>query len=200
MRRRAAVVTLVTGLAALAACGGDDAHELTGYTRDPAPQVDGVALPDVSRDGEPFAFRATEQGVLLVYFGYTNCPDICPTTMADVRGARRELGDDAERVDLAMVTVDPDRDAEILTDYVQSFVDDAHALATDDPAALLQAAEPFGVSYEVATTPSGEIEVGHSGYLFAVDDAGTLVLTWPVGVAKDDLLADLEVLLDQAAT
>lgn len=199
MRRRSCAAVFAAGLAVLAACGGgDDAAELTGYTRDPAPQVDTVALPDISRGGEPFEFRADEGGVLLVFFGFTNCPDICPTTMADTRGALRDLGEDAGRVDVAMVTVDPDRDTEILTDYVQSFVDDAHAIATDDPAALRRAAESFGVSYEVTTSPSGEVEVGHSGYLFAVDDAGTLSLTWPVGVSKDDLAADLEVLLDQA--
>lgn len=199
MRRTTTSVIVAAGLSALAACGGgDDVAELTGYTREPAPQVDTVALPDVSRGGEPFDFRADEDGVLLVFFGFTNCPDICPTTMADTRGALGDLGDDAGRVDVAMVTVDPDRDTDVLTDYVQGFVDDAHAIATDDPAALRQAADSFGVSYEVATSPSGEVEVGHSGYLFAVDDAGALRLTWPVGVSRDDLAADLEVLLDEA--
>ena len=67
--------------------------------------------------------------------------------------------DEAARVDVAMVTVDPARDTPVLTDYIQSFVDGAHAIATDDQAALQSVAGPFGVSYEVRTLPDGEVEV-----------------------------------------
>ena len=78
-----------------------------------------------------------------MYFGYTNCPDVCPTTMADLGAALDRLDDeDAARVDVAMVTVDPERDTAVLADYVQSFVADAHAMATDDPAALRAAGGP----------------------------------------------------------
>jgi protein SCO1/2 len=194
------VVVGVAGVAwaaALAACGGGE-RELAGYTLEPAPRVDTVALPDLSRDGEPFELRAEPAGLLVVYFGYTNCPDVCPTTMSDVRTARRELGDDAERVGVAMVTIDPDRDTAVLADYVSSFVDGGHALATDDAADLRAAADPFGVSYLVETTSTGAIEVSHSPQLYVVDDTGTLVLTWPFGVPADDLAADLADLLERA--
>ncbi len=191
IRRLAALATVAV---AVTACGGGS-RQLVGYTRDPAPKVDAVALPDVSRDGEPFEFRAADGELLVVYFGYTNCPDICPTTMADLRRALAELGDAAGRVQVAMVTVDPARDTDVLTEYVQDFVADAHAIATDDQAALRSVAEPFGVSYEVVTAPDGTVEVGHSSFLFAVDDTGTLVVTWPFGTTADDLAADIEQLL-----
>lgn len=195
------VVAAALGVAALAACGGGD-RELVGLTRDPEPQVDTVALPDLSQGGEPFEFRAPPDGLLVVYFGYTNCPDVCPTTMADVKVALEDLGEDAERVEVAMVSVDPERDIPVLTEYVQSFVPGAHALATEDPAALQSVAAPFGVAYDVSTGPDGEIEVLHSNYLFAVDDAGKLVITWPVGLEEgertsaEDLAGDLRQLLD----
>jgi protein SCO1/2 len=197
MRRTVAAVAAVV---ALVACGGGE-RELVGMTRDPAPQVDAVALPDVSAGGAPFEFRAPADGLLVVYFGYTNCPDVCPTTMADLQVALADIGDAADRVDVAMVTVDPDRDTPVLADYIQSFVPGAHAIATDDQAALQAVAGPFGVSYEVRTAPNGEIEVGHSSNLFAVDDAGRLVLTWSVGGGEgtaraDDLAADIRQLLD----
>lgn len=184
----------------LVACGGGQ-RELVGLTRDPEPQVDAVALPDVSEGGAPFEFRAPPDGLLIVYFGYTNCPDVCPTTMADLKVALEDLGDDAERVDVAMVTVDPDRDTPVLADYIQSFVPGAHAIATDDQAALQSVAGSFGVSYVVRTAPDGAVEVGHSSNLFAVDDAGSLVLTWSVGgeegtARADDLAADIRQLLD----
>jgi protein SCO1/2 len=194
MRRSVAVAALAV---AAVACGGDD-RELVGFTRDPAPSVATVTLPDVSRDGEPFTFRPAEGGLLIVYFGYTNCPDVCPKTMADLGAAIDRLDEeDAARVDVAMVTVDPERDTAVLADYVQSFVDGAHALATDDPAALRAAAAPFAVGYEVVTRPDGEVEVGHTDLLFAVDDTGTLVLNWPFGTSVDDLAADIRQLLDR---
>lgn len=194
MRR---VVGALVAAGCVAACGGDG-RELVGQTRDPEPRVDEVALPDVSQGGEPFEFRAADDGLLVVYFGYTNCPDVCPTTMADLRAALEDVGDDAARVDVAMVTIDPDRDTPVLTEYVQSFVAGAHAIATDDQAALQSVAAPFGVSYEVRTAPNGEVEVGHTSYLFAVDDTGTLVLSWPYGTSSDDLAGDIRQLLAAA--
>ena len=130
MIRRALALAGLGIAVATAGCGGD--RELVGLTRDPAPQVDAVTLPDVSRDGAPFELRAEPGGLLVVYFGYTNCPDICPTTMADLARALDDLGDDADRVDVAMVTVDPDRDTDVLADYVDDFVAGGHALATAD--------------------------------------------------------------------
>ena len=191
-------VALATSLVILASCGNDGGRELVGYTLEPAPQVDAVALPDLSKGGEPFELRAQPAGLLVVYFGYTNCPDICPTTMSDVRTALRELGDDAEKVGVAMVTIDPDRDTPVLADYVSSFVEDGHALATDDAAELRAVADPFGVSYLVAANAAGEIEVTHTTQLYVVDDAGRLALTWQFGVTADDLADDLEQLLESA--
>ena len=192
--RRALAVLVAAGC--VAACCGS--RELVGQTRDPEPRVDEVALPDLSRDGEPFEFRAPDGGLLVVYFGYTNCPDVCPTTLADLGRALEQVGEDAERVAVAMVTIDPDRDTPVLADYVQSFVAGAHAIATDDQAELQAAAAPFGVSYEVRTAPNGETEVGHTSYLFAVDDTGTLVLSWPFGTSADDLAGDIRQLLAAA--
>jgi len=198
MRR---ALALVVAAVVLAACGGGGDRELVGLTRDPEPQVDAVELPDVADGGAPFAFRAPAGGLLVVYFGYTNCPDVCPTTMADLKVALDDLGEDADRVAVAMVTVDPARDTPVLADYIQSFFPGAHAIATDDQAALQSVAGPFGVSYEVRTAPDGETEVGHSSNLFAVDDAGRLVLTWSVGGGEgtaraDDLAGDIRQLLE----
>lgn len=196
-RLAAAVATASLAGAALVACGGDPPRELAGFVREPGPAVDQVALPDVSRDGEPFAMRAEPGELLVVYFGFTNCPDICPTTLADLRSALRQMEpDEAARVDFAMVTVDPDRDLPVLTEYAQTFVEDARALGTDDPDLLRAAADPFGVSYVVEETADGEIEVGHSSQMFVVDDEGQLALTWQYGIASADIAADLEQLLE----
>lgn len=198
MRSRLVAVAVVSLL--LVACGGET-RELAGYRRDPAPVVADLSLPDQSAGGEEFAFEAAPGEILVVYFGYTNCPDFCPTTLSDLRLATRRMdADDAERIALAMVTVDPDRDLPILDGYVNSFIEGSHALGTDDPSRLAEVAAPFGVGYDVTTNDEGDIEVAHSTSLYAVDDEGKLVLTWQFGVAIDDLAADLTQLLHEEAT
>jgi protein SCO1 len=192
------VVGLVAVCASVAACGGGDDRELVGYTRDPAPQVGDVPLPDMSRGGEPFEFRAAQGGLLLVYFGYTHCPHECPTTMAAVNRSLAQLGDDADRISVAMVTVDPERDTDVLADFVQSFVPGAHAIATDDVDLLRAFAERFGVAFDVVKSSGGDVEVSHSTYLFAVDDAGRLAVTWPFGTSVEDLVGDIEQVLDDS--
>lgn len=190
MRRTLLLVLLAV---AVAACGAP--RELAGFVRTPAPSVATASLPDVA-SGEQFDFVAPEDGLLVLYFGYTSCPDVCPTTLADLRTALEDLGGEAERIQVAMATVDPDRDTpEVLTGYLQSFISDAHPLRTEAADELASAAEALGVVYEVSTTDDGEVEVIHSGNLYAIDDQGTLLVTWPFGVEVDDIRLDLEALL-----
>lgn len=192
-----ALAAFVLATFALAACGGDDAPtELAGIRRTPLPDVTGAAMPDVTRDDAPFDFVADDGELLVVYFGYTHCPDVCPTTLADLRSALRKIEpEQAERVSLAFATVDPERDtADIISGYVQSFLDDASALRTTDPDLLAAAADPFGAVYDVTTNDAGDIEVVHSAFTYVVDDQGRLVVTWPFGIPADDMANDLSVL------
>ncbi len=190
MKRLAVLLVLM-----LAVVGCSEPRELAGFVRTPAPSVADTSLPDAA-SGEDFSFVAPGNGLLLVYFGYTSCPDVCPTTLADLRVALEDLGDEAERIEVAMATVDPDRDTpEVLTGYLQSFISDAHPLRTESPDELARAAEALGVVYDVSTTDDGEVEVIHSGNLYAIDDRGTLLVTWPFGVEVDDIRLDLEALL-----
>lgn len=189
MRRAFLVAAIVT---LISACGGQ--RELAGYIRTPNPSLSGVTLPVLGVEGVERELVARPDGLLIVYFGYTNCPDVCPTTMQDLRIALREV-DEAERVDVAMVTVDPERDVPILPDYVTSFFSDGIALGTDDPAQLRAAADIFGASYLVTEAEDGSIEVAHSGSLYAVDDSGELLITWPFGLDRDELRADIEDLI-----
>ncbi len=161
--------------------------------------MDSIDLPDVNHGDAAFSFRADPGNVLLVYFGYTACPDVCPTTMADIVAARSQLGDEADRVQVAMTTIDPERDtADVIGAYVTGFVPGAAALRTDDPARLQAAADLFGVFYDVSTAEDGSVEVLHSGSLFGVDDRGTLVASWPFGTPASDLANDLRLLLNGA--
>lgn len=211
--RAVLVAVAALALGALAGCASDDdsaaspdpttatsaitddvgERELAGIVREPAPVVGGTAVPSLTEPGTDLEFLAEPGGFQAIYFGYTNCPDVCPTTMADWAVTLRRLPDDlAARVDTAMVTVDPDRDNELLPGYVESFVADAEAAGTTDAGLLAAAAAPFGVSYDVTTNDDGEVEVSHSGFLYLVDDSGRLVLTWPFGTSSTEMAADVE--------
>ncbi len=183
------------------ACAEDEAPKsLSGYELTPPPSVADVSLPDASAGDADFAFKASSGHLLVVYFGYMGCPDVCPTTLAELKKALGLLGGEAAKVDVAMGTIDPGRDTgENLTMYVRSFIPNAHALRTDDQTVLEAATAAFGANYSVTTTPEGEIEVGHSASMYVVDAAGTIVLTWPYGIPAQSLADDMHILLSRSA-
>ena len=182
----------------LVACGPSEPVPFAGYDRKPIPDVGGITLPAVEADGteSPFTLRAADGGLLLIYFGYTSCPDVCPTTLADVRLALSNMGDDANRIELAMITIDVEVDTpDVLTNYIRSFVPESIAVRTTDDGRLRAAADVFGADYGKETV-DGAAEVYHTGSLYVVDDLGHLLLTWPFGTPSDDIRSDLERLLD----
>jgi protein SCO1/2 len=192
MRRWILVAALV-----LAACGNDKSQQpLAGIVMSPPIAVGSLSLPDTS--GE-VAFRAKPGHLLLTFFGYTNCPDVCPTTMADIKQALKKLGSSADSVEVAMVSVDPRRDtAPILTSFVHGFVPTGHALRTDDPAALKKVADGFGAAYSVVNNADGSVEVSHSGNVYIVDSTGHLIVEWPFGLSPATMANDLSILLRSA--
>ncbi len=158
-----------------------------------------LAAVQVDDDGR-LVLRAAEGRLLLVYFGFLNCPDVCPTTLADLRAALRRLpAAEADRVDVAFVTVDPDRDGPAeLAAYLPAFLPRFHALRAES-AALRPALDAFLASAEVTSGADGEVEVAHSAVLYAVDAAGRVVVEWPFGTSATALADDLRVLLGRAA-
>ncbi len=193
MRRLGIVIAFVL---AAAGCSAEPA-QLSGFVRDPIPDVSTASLPDVSSGGASFTMQAPEDELLLLYFGYTACPDVCPTTLADLRSALRDLGDQADKVNVAMVTIDPERDTdEVITGYVQSFIPAAHALRSTDPDELRAAADYFGADYGVSVDDDGKYEVFHTANVYAIDDGGLLQLTWPFGTEPESIAADIEILLE----
>lgn len=193
----ARLVGTVLLIAMVVGCGGGDSRELAGYTLDPAPQVGDLTLPDAAAGEAAMPLRAGQGALLLVFFGYTNCPDVCPLTMSEIRRAIADL-DEPNRVQVAMVTIDPNRDTpKVLKGFVRSFVPDGHALRTSDDDVLRPIADRFGVSYSVTVADDGSVEVVHTGSVFAVDETGEVRLVWTFGTTADDMSADIVALLDQ---
>jgi len=197
------VATSIASLV-MVGCGADEPRTLAGIVRDEPLRVGAVTVTDATdrgryaeHDGD-FAMIAPAGRLLVVYFGYTNCPDLCPTTLAYLRAATRELGDDGALVDLAMVTVDPDRDTpDVLNGYLASFTDRFHALHPSSIDELEVAENAFLASSSISVGDDGNVEVGHSATAYVVDSRGDVVVEWPFGVDKDLMARDLRVLLER---
>ena len=134
--------------------------------------------------------------LVVLYFGYTFCPDVCPTTLSDVNKALTQLGNKAEDVQLIMVSVDPARDDPVkLAEYVQFFNPTFMGVTgTDDE--VRSVATPYGIWYEAHE------EEGASGYLVdhvatlnVIDRDGHLKLVIGYGTGADAIAADLEYML-----
>lgn len=190
-------------VALLAACGGDSPR-LAGAVRTPPLTVGGLSVPQTDLSGTRTEGELVPPAgeLLLVNFGYTFCPDVCPTTMNDISVALSDLADDqAERVTVAMISVDPERDTEaVLTDYLGHFFDDAIAISISDPEVLAAAGSTFGAQWQIAEHEPGDeyYDVAHTAVTYVVDDTGTVVVEWPFGFTIDSMSSDLSTLLKKA--
>jgi protein SCO1 len=203
------LLTLLITATLVASCS--QPATLNGVVRSDPLDVSGVALLDVTdpalRGSLPLGadgrvtLVAPDRGVLLVYFGFLNCPDICPTTLADVRSALGQLDATAiERIELAFITVDPARDGPTeLAAYLRHFSPRFHALR--EPGAPLDSAlDAFLASARITEADDGTIDVSHTAVLYAVDDRGLVLVEWPFGTSARALADDLRVLLDRTGT
>jgi len=147
-------------------------------------------------NGAAFRTAPAPGSPMVLFFGYTHCPDVCPTTLADWKRVAQRLGDRAERVRFVFVSVDPDRDTPaIAARYAQQF-DARFVGVSGTPETTFQMMTAFGVaaSKDSSTTGSGYL-VSHSSQVFLVDPLGRLVALYPFNSGWEALAADLESLL-----
>jgi protein SCO1/2 len=147
----------------------------------------------IDQTGAPVTDEDLRGRWLLVFFGFTSCPDVCPTTMAEVAAARELLGADAAKVRPVLITVDPERDTpEALGDYVAAFDADALGL-TGSPEAVAAAARSFRAYFRKAADPSAPdgYSMDHTTYLYLIGPDGTYVDFYRYGIGADALAADL---------
>jgi protein SCO1/2 len=156
----------------------------------------GKALELTDHTGRPRRLEDWHGKVVVVFFGFTHCPDMCPTTLADLSQVVKQLGSDAERVQVLFVTVDPERDTkEVLGKYVTAF-DPRFLGLYGDAAATQRAAKEFKVYYEKRKT-GGSYSVDHSGQTYVIDPQGRLRLFVRHDRIASDLPDDLKALLKQ---
>lgn len=145
-------------------------------------------------NGKPRSLADFRGKAVVVFFGYTHCPDVCPTTLADLAQVMRLLGKDAERVQVLFITVDPERDKpELMAQYVPTFHPSFLGLH-GDAQATAQAAGAFGVTFQKQPTSSG-YNMDHSAGTFLIDPQGRVRLLAPYAQRADWLAEDIRLLL-----
>ena len=169
MIRRLVLLVLAAWLAACTPAGPSfKGSDVTGATfgRD-------FALTDPA--GQPRTLADYRGKAVAVFFGYTQCPDVCPTTLAALAEATRSLGADADKMQVVFITVDPDRDtAALLAQYVPAF-DPRFVGLRGDAAATERVAREFKVIYQkVPGTTPDRYTMDHSAGIFLFDRAGRL--------------------------
>jgi len=131
----------------------------------------------------------------LIYFGYTHCPDACPTALNDISIALDDLGPKRDAVRPVFITVDPERDTpEVLKSYVTSF--DAPILAlTGTPQEIAQAAKDYRVYYAKHPEPGGDYSMDHSSVIYVMDPEGRFTATFTPDSSPEDIATRLKKLL-----
>ena len=152
-----------------------------------------LSLKDV--DGKVRSLDEFKGKVVFLFFGYTQCPDVCPTTMSDLSAVRKKLGADGDRVQGVFVTVDPERDKpEVLKAYLAamdpSFVGLHGSLAETEAAA-----KAFKVFYQKVEGREGGYTIDHTAGAFVFDTQGQVRLFWRYGMGVEALTADIKQLL-----
>jgi protein SCO1 len=145
----------------------------------------------IDQDGRPVSDADLRGRPFLVFFGFTNCPDVCPTTLFEVSEVLRALGPQAEGMRAFFITVDPERDTPpVLKDYLSSF--DPHLSGlTGDPAAIAAVAKAYRVYYKKVPLDQGGYTMDHTAVVYLMDKNGRFVSPFNLKRTTQAAAADL---------
>jgi protein SCO1/2 len=195
MRSWAPVCTAIMILA-LAFASSCQPYEFNG-TRYAEPRIaPEIELTNVK--GGTYRLSDRRGQLVLIYFGYTFCPDICPGTLAQARQMFDLLGEQSEMVDFLFITVDPERDtAEVMSAYVSAFHTRIIGL-TGTPDELAQVFDAYGIVAEKEPLPESAVgyAMNHTMRVFLVDQSDYLRLSYPFGTIAEDMVEDIQHLLE----
>lgn len=158
----------------------------------PAPEIELT-----QGNGSSFRLNEMRGQVVLLYFGYTFCPDVCPTTLSDLRRVTADLGEDASHVQVLFVTVDPERDTVEKVDEYVSLFDPNFIGLSGSMDELQEVWDEYGIYREETEFPnsaSGYL-VNHTARVYLIDPDGNLHLSYSYGTPPEDILHDIKVLL-----
>jgi protein SCO1 len=141
----------------------------------------------VDQDGNNVTDRDFSDKASVIFFGYTSCPDACPTTLLDLSNWLRDLGADAERLNVLFISIDPERDTPArIKEYLSSFDPRIHGL-TGTPEQIAAAAKAYRVSYERVELEGGDYTMDHTAAIYLMDRSGHFVA--PLSLQTEDKVA-----------
>ena len=154
----------------------------------------------IDHTGKPRTLADFRGKVVVMFFGYTQCPDVCPTTLSDMRQVMQKLGPDAERLQVLFVTVDPKRDSrDLLAKYVPAF-NPAFLGLYGDEAATDKVAKDFKIVHQIQEGKTADsYTVAHTAASVVFDPQGRLRLFISYGMEVDKITADVKLLLKGAS-
>lgn len=175
----------------------DDEYEFNGGFYEPPKPAQPLG-DAVDQHGEPFKLEDYRGKVVFIYFGYTHCPDACPATLAEWMEVKELLGDEADDVVFAMVTVDPARDTpERMGEYLEFWDPEFYGLVmSEEDTVDVTSAWNIRYSYRDRDSSGGYL-VDHEVSSFVVDPDGNLRLTYPLGFDPELMAEDVRYLLDE---
>ncbi len=185
-------------LLSLAGCGPQGAPSVKFQLTDVTGADFGKTLALTDHNGKARTLADFKGKVVVIFFGFTQCPDVCPTTLAEMAKVVKELGVDGEKVQVLFVSVDPERDTkDLLKQYVTAFNPTFIGLV-GDAAATTRATKEFKVYVQKQPTKAGGYSVDHSAGTFILDHKGSLRLFAQPNAASGALLSDIRTLVKQA--
>ncbi|MCA9858742.1 MAG: SCO family protein [Thermomicrobiales bacterium] len=191
------ILALVAASVIYWATNRTEAYEFNGGEISPAAAAPALDLTD--QNGESFSLSQENGNVSLIYFGYTTCPDLCPTTLIDFTTVKDELGEDGADVDFIMVTFDPERDTEErMKEYLNFFDPEFIGLRGDD-AQTEQFLTNYGVTVNRVEYPESETGylLDHTALIYVIDKEGRLRLTYPYGTDPLMIVEDVQHLVKE---
>jgi protein SCO1 len=145
----------------------------------------------IDQDGQPFSDHDLKGKTFLVFFGFTHCPDVCPTTLFEISEIMRTLGPEADRTAALFISVDPERDTpQAMKDYLSSFDPHLRGL-TGDAAALAAVAKAYRVYYKKVPLEGGDYTMDHTAIVYLMDKDGRFVAPFNMRRTADAAAADL---------
>jgi protein SCO1/2 len=159
----------------------------------PAPQAAAIGGPFrlIDQNGRTVTEQDLRGRPSLVFFGFTHCPEVCPTTLFDISEVMRALGADADRTHAVFITIDPERDTEeVLKDYLSSF--DPHLWGlTGDPALIAAVAKEYRVYFRKVALDDGGYTMDHTAIVYLMDKEGRFVQPFSLKRTPEAAAADL---------
>lgn len=160
------------------------------------PPVELTDFTMMSSTGSPVSLSDFAGSYTLLFFGYTHCPDVCPTTLLTLGQVKEALGASAAEMHFVFISVDSPRDTlEVLKDYVENYDPEFIALSGDDET-LNQISPDFGLYYKRPQTTSSFYLVEHTARLFLIDPQGHLVMSFAYGTPTDVIVDALQARLE----